>query len=595
MEGVGAGEAREKGTAMPSPIPASPRPLLMASEAIAWIASALRCAAVRGGSDAISESTAKRVAGASAYVSAEKTTALLNNLLDALFTEAYLRGHGLDVRQAADHRALLVAGIEGALAVWDRFAAIGNACDREERAMVIPMLGAMLLTDLSARVAAYLVRYGRVVPALRRLLDPQPALTFARALQRIRARALRTISNAELLRASRRGKSKVDRNTLRDLMGGKRLPREETILLLAHGLASFGVREADGRDATAHATLFSELGEALRADRDVHDEIAGQHRTICFFAWDLRRYGATDLAEIVVLGTRWPKWSEVHKRFSHVIENDLFNIARGLHADAERQAREVDSRSHSNPSAGFEMMAAHYRSLAAMTRTRGGEVPGGERSTAGDLVRFFGQAAELFAALAAGREPLKYEGLGDTFRAKCLCDHALAPWNEFTPAQQQTLYEQAVELDPACAYVRLRYAEFLLRQGDRIAEAERHLDDAVMLDEAYDDARSLLAEVLLRRDRPQAAVAHIDALEARLGATAMVLVLRGFARLAFGETAAAAEVFARALDIAPRDVAAHLGMARAQRALGDASRARKHEQFAELFAGERSPRPTSVA
>jgi tetratricopeptide (TPR) repeat protein len=575
----------------------------MASEAIAWIASALRCAAVRGGNDAISESTAKRVAGASAYVSAEKTTALLNNLLDALFTEAYLRGHGLEGQEAADHRALLVAGIEGALVVWDRFAAIGNACDREERVLVMLTLGVGLLTDLSARIAAYLVRFGRVVPALRRLLDPQPALTFAEALRRIRARARRTISDAELLRASQRGKSKVDRNTLRDLTRGKRLPREETILLLAHGLASLGIPEANGRDATAtdlelelrFATLLSDLGEALGADRDLRDAVAGQRGALQFYASDLRRYPPTDLAEIVVRGTLWPRWSEVHARFSKGIENELVQMVRGVEADAERQARELHARSQSDPAAAHEMMAAHYRSLAAMTRNEGGQVPGGERSTGGDLVRFFEQAAELFAALATGREPPKYEGLGDTFRAKCLCDHALAPWNEFTPAQQRALYEQAVELDPACAYVRLRYAEFLLRQGGGIAEAERHLDDAVMLDEAYDDARLLLAEVLLQRDNPQAAIAHIDTLEARLGATAMVLTLRGFARLAFREVAAAADAFSRALDVAPRDVAAHLGMARAQRALGDASRARKHEKFAELFAGERSPRPTSVS
>jgi transcriptional regulator with XRE-family HTH domain len=435
MEGVGAGEARTEGTAMPSPTPASLRPLLMASEAIAWLASALRCAAVRGGNDAISESTAKRVAGSSAYVSAEKTTALLNNLLDALFTEAYLRGHGLDVQEAADHRALLVAGVEGALVVWDRFAAIGNTCDCDERALVIPMLGVGLLTDLSARIAAYLVRYGRVVPALRRLLDPRPALTFAEALRRIRARARHTISDAELLRASQRGKSKVDRNTLRDLMRGKRLPREETILLLAHGLASLGIPEANGRDATApdlelelrFATLLSELGEALGADRDLGDAVAGQHGPLHFFTSDLRRYPATDLAEIVVRGTQWPRWSEVHARFSKVLENDLFQIVRGVEADAERQARELRSRSQSDPSAGYEMMAAHYRSLAAMTRNGSGQVPGGERSTAGDLVRSFEQTAELWAALAAGREPPKYEGLGDTFRAKCLCDHALAP------------------------------------------------------------------------------------------------------------------------------------------------------------------------
>jgi hypothetical protein len=46
------------------------------------------------------------------------------------------------------------------------------------------------------------------------------------------------------------------------------------------------------------------------------------------------------------------------------------------------------------------------------------------------------------------------------------------------------------------------------------------------------------------------------------------------------------------LDIAPRDVAAHVGRARALRSLGEVARARKHEQFSELFAGQRSPRTT---
>ncbi|MFS8069898.1 MAG: hypothetical protein ACMG6S_26330, partial [Byssovorax sp.] len=602
MDGVGADEAQNARTPGPAPTPPSPRPLLMASEAIAWIASALRCANVRGGTGAVSEATTKRVAGAKVYVSAEKTTALLNNLIDALFTEGYLRARGLDEQEIADHRAVLMAGIEGALAVWDRFAAIGNTCDPGMRAMVFMPLGVALFGDLSARVAAYLVLYRRVVPALQRLFDPQPALTFAETLLRIRGRAHQRISNADLVQASEVGKSKIDKNTLRDLMNGKRLPREETILLLAHGLASLGIREADGRAATREelefelrfATLLTELREALGADRELRDAVADQDPSIRFYASDFRRYSASELAEIVACGTQWPRWREVHERFSKVLANDLSRMVGAIQADADRQARELRSRSKNDPSAAAEMMAEHFRSLAAMTRGDSGEIPAGERSTAGDLVRYFEQTAASWAARAEGKDPPEVTRPGDAFRAKGLCDRAMAPWENFTRAQQHALYQEAVELDPACAFVRLRYATFLREQEGGLAEAERHLDVAVMLDEAYDEARLLLAEVLLQRGKPMDTMRHLDVLEARLGATPLVLTLRGFARLGFGEAARAAEAFTQALVIAPRDVPAHLGMARALRALGHGSRARKHEQSAQLFAGERSPRPTAL-
>jgi len=90
------------------------------------------------------------------------------------------------------------------------------------------------------------------------------------------------------------------------------------------------------------------------------------------------------------------------------------------------------------------------------------------------------------------------------------------------------------------------------------------------------------------------ALRQIDTLEERLGPTALVMSLRGYALLGIEQPAPAADAFARALDIAPRDVACHQGRARARRALGEIARARKHEQSAALFAGQRSLRSTVV-
>ncbi len=114
-----------------------------------------------------------------------------------------------------------------------------------------------------------------------------------------------------------------------------------------------------------------------------------------------------------------------------------------------------------------------------------------------------------------------------------------------------------------------------------------------MLDDSYDEARLLLAEALIEAGNSMEALRQIDTLEGRLGATAHVMTLRGFALLGIGQATPAADVFARVLDIAPRDVAGHHGRARALRALGEVARARKHEQSAALFSGQSSPRSTA--
>lgn len=597
MERIGADRAFEERKPMPSPTPSSPILLPMASEAIAWIASALRLADVRAGNGAVSEATAKRLAGASASVSDVKTAALLNNLVDALFPDAYLRARGLDIQQAVDHRSVLMAGIEGGLVVWDRLASLANSINLERRAITMQVLGIALLGDLSARIGAYFALYGRSIPALRRLLDPHRSLSVAETLLRIRARARSKISDADLLRAS-----KIERNTLRDLVRGQRLPREETILALARGLASLGIREADEQDATSHdlefelrfASLFGRLHEELAADTSLHEAVASQAGTLRFYVSDLRRYAAAELAAIITCGTQWPRWSEVHARLSEVIKGDLVRMVTTMEMNADRRAEKIHRESAGDLSAYFRLVAEDSRGLAAQTRESLSQIPSWERSSAGDIFNFHEQTAELWSALADDTEPSKFAPLGDAFRAKCLCEKAMAPWNNFTREKKDELYQTAVELDPACAYVRFQYATFLLEDSGTFAEAVRHLDVTVMLDDTYDEARLLFAEALIQAGNCMEALRQVDTLEERLGANAHVMSLRGYALLGIAQPAPAADAFARALDIAPRDVACHQGRARALRALGEVARARKHEQSAALFAGHRSPKSTVV-
>lgn len=598
MERVGADRAFEERKPMASPTPSSPLLLPMASEAIAWIASALRLADVRAGNGAVSEATAKRLASASASVSDVKTAALLNNLVDALFPDAYLRARGLDEQQAIDHRSVLMAGIEGGLLVWDRLASLANSTNPERRAITMQVLGIALLGDLSARIGAYFALYGRFIPALRRLLDPHRSLSVAETLLRIRARARSKISDADLLRAS-----KIERNTLRDLVRGQRLPREETILALARGLASLGIREADEQDATSHdlefelrfASLFGRLHEELAADPCLHEAVASQAGTLRFYVSDLRRYAAAELAAIITCGTQWPRWwSEVHARLSVVLKGELYRMVNTMEMNAARRAEQIQQQSAGDPAAYFRLVAEDSRGLAAQTRESLSQIPGWERSSAGDMFNFHEQAAELWSALAGDTEPSGFAPLGDAFRAKCLCENAMAPWNNFTREKKDELYQAAVELDPACAYVRFQYATFLLEDNGAVTEAVRHLDVTVMLDDNYDEARLLLAEALIQAGNCMEALRQIDTLEERLGATAQVMTLRGYALLGIGQATPAADAFARALDIAPRDVACHQGRARALRALGEVARARKHEQSAALFAGQRSPKSIVV-
>lgn len=574
------------------PTPTTFEPLPTASQAVAWIASALRFSDLRSGNGAVSEATTKRIAAGAATVSGDKTAALVNRLVDGLFSEHHMRARGLDASEAADHRAVTIAGFEGALAVWDRFTAMANHGEGRGRGATIPVLGVLFFEDFVLRLAAYVALYGTSFPELRRHVD-RGGKSVVEALAQIRARSHGGISDGALIEAAR-----IDRNTLRDLRKGARLPREETILAVAAGLAKLGIRNGD-RGATVHdlefelrlGCLFSSLGTALAADSDLHEVVTFEVGTLRFYVSDLRRYTRSELAEIVAQGVRWPRWREAHARMSEALAADLGRMLDAVKANADRWGEQLAHAAEKDPSASLRMMAERFRSFAVEMRASISEVPGGARSSAADYTAFLESLTDYLSALAEGREHPDLPAFGDTFRAKSLCNQAMAPWLGSSDAKE--LYQSAVELDPACAYVRFWYAGFLANIGQS-QEARRHLDVAVMLDESYDEARLLLAEVLVRERRHGDALVQLELLEARGSVTADLLVVRGHALLGLGEAARADETFELALGIAPLRPEAHAGRARALRALGDVAGAKRYEQSAGYYAGERPPRPTAI-
>ncbi len=551
-------------------------------EALAWVASALRLSEVRGGTAGFSERTAKRIASGNALVSADKITALLVDLV-RFALGPYLKSRGLTDQEVAAHEHLFLAAIEGALALWDRFAAIRNAAEAEERHGIDVMIGALVVQDLLLRVAALNIAHARTLPVLRHALRwDGPGVSGA--LRDLRARAARKASDASLAKAAR-----ISSNALRACRDGVEVPSERTLMRLAKALAALGI---DG--ASSEAEVLFELRVAsllakshVAAARLLTDDRVNFHAgTLRFLMSDLRRYDARELAVVVAVGTDWPRWREVHHRMSMAIAHWL---GAGL-LERERRRMQEFLTLPDRPDAQARWLADDMEQLAATTRASITTCPGWERTAGAELVRWTEDMRDLFEAVADGRPAPAGHHFGDTFEAKCLVDRAIAPWERHSPEQKQRLLFAAVERDPACAYARYHLGLFLTSEAKRVHEAIVHLRAAVAVDEDYDEARELLVSALLGADRREEALQEIATIERRSGITIVTLDFRGQLFLLAKQYEEARVCFEKVLVLDDRDVRGHQGMAEVLDALGDRAGSRRHAQAASMYAGLRPPR-----
>ena len=569
----------EKSVMATPPLPRLPT----SAQALAWIATALRLSDMRSGTSEVSAATAKRIAGCHPSVSDAKVTALLTGLVDALFTPAYLAARNVKGDEIAAHRTVLLAGIEGGLGAWDRFACFLNVASNAERPALLMPLGVLVLDEIGIRLAAYLTLYGNVVPAWRRT---ESSLTFdgiAGTLQSLRKRSRPKTSDAALGK-----KARVASHTFRDLRDGRRLPKEDTLLALAQALSRPGVDGLTMDDVTFELRLACLVAEVRKA-LELHRDVAAELPSVRVHLFDFRRYGPVDLAEIVAQGRQWSRWLEVQDRVQVEVRSELVRSFMTMKADMERSARAVERLSEQDPEKALQLAAEQIRKMGELSREMLGGFPSSERSLPGDVTRLIESLSAKFLAIAEGRTVPENVGIDlDAFEAKSLCAQALAPWSRLTRDQREDLYRQAVEMDPSCAEVRVELARFLKGDG-RSGEAVQHLKLAVMLDGTYSLARKALADALLDAGRYEEVLDHVDLLERQIGLSSQLTLLRGASLLRLGRATAAFDVFDRALRASPQDGICHGGMSEVLEAQGDHAGARRHRQAFETLLGQRSP------
>jgi tetratricopeptide (TPR) repeat protein len=460
-------------------------------------------------------------------VAIDRRKAFLRALIDGLFTGAYLQARGLDDDAAEQHNAIVGAALEESFSWWDHFVGALNHVDRPRRPMLVFMLGSVVFMSLSTRLGAYLAAFGRVAPAAR----------FA--------------------------------------------------------LAAFGVQSGTGAASVCEIEVELRLACLIAAVRDLlaqrptlREQVAFDLVIVPFFAHDLRRYDLPSLAEIIVQGTEWPRWKEVHERLtSHVLLPQMMSIANAMKVEADQRLTEVERLLEMDPPAAFRRAAEWAEQDAQRVRESAADRPGWEHTIAGDLVRLHEQHAALCRAAAEGREPPYLSFSDDTLRAKCLCEEAITPWNPLSREQKEKLLEQAVELDPACGHVRKRAAAFFAQDGTRAADAIRHLRAALLVNEQDNEARVSLAGLLLGERRYPEVLEVLEPAACEPDFLPEGLVYRGAALTELGRVDDGDACFDAILASNPRHVGALMGKAEVCRKSGDRRGAARFQREADFHAG----------
>ena len=572
----------------------APPRLPTGGEVVGWLVSALRFADLRAGTEAFSESTAKRVARAAAEVSDEKRSEVLRALVHRFFSDDYLASHGLNRDAAQQHNMVVLAGLEGALSKWDALVGMGNGMGREYAEAVVIHGAPEVLLDAALRIGAYLACFRKVIPASRFVWEWCSKPGIQGAFHTLLKRSTVPPSDNVLIRSA-----KIARNTLRDIKSGKSIPQEETILRLASAFSKHGVQNGDGTE-TDECGLELELRlsclvgaiRALVASYLKHPVMMGigfSPKNIAFFASDLRRYDPSELATIVAQGVRCPRWTEIHARLSKgLLEPEMIAMARRIEAKVDSvYEKATQLLSTGDERAAHELIANDFRDQARMLQESMGHIPGWEKGTPGELHQFFEEMGSFWECLANGKEPSRNTRSIDTMVAKGLCEQIIAPWLNLSHAEKTRLVEEAVETDPACAHVRVRAGVFFRDDPTRHDDALRHLRVAVMLDPDDSMAASLLALTLFEKDQLSEALEAIEPAASGKRATAMAIQIRGTLLLALERFSDAEECFNSVLEREPKNPNALHGRADVCRARGDRAGEARYRRQAEIHGGSR--------
>jgi tetratricopeptide (TPR) repeat protein len=536
----------------------------------------------------------KRLASGAPVVTEAKQLALVDRVVEALFSPAYLDARGLSPEDAALHNRL-VAGATAALAeLWDRTAAQVNQLDP---AMipegVAPHLAMEALLDAEVRCGAYLCFHGQLHP----VIDQMGRWTGQRGLKPclawLRGLARRPVVNERVCQLA-----KISKNTWASLKEGRRIPQDDTIDRLAHALHRFELHLGTDRLTAA------EIGLVLRAGCAVADllewgkaDVRRAHAIdfhLCnlrFFRSDLRRYSQVDLAEIVAKGASSRRWPEIHGRLLLASQAFMERAMRAEEARVAAYAQDLYSPRESDRRAALHRMADDCEARMAEARRLFPLPPGADHSAQREMMRFVESMPQIFRSLA-GDVPLPElprPPCLDRVKAEDLSDIAFAPWSELTPEQRLAAHWKAVEIDPASTHARRRLADFLVHDPAHTYEGLAQYRLVLTLDEEDDTARLGLALALMGLERHQEALVELDTLVSRGKGTATIFSLRGVCLEGLGRVTEAEPAFAQARTLQPCNADALDGLARCRRALGDEAGAKKLEREAQFHRKGRLP------
>lgn len=564
-----------------------PRVPPMRGGALSQLTAAFRLRqAVIGGSAEVPEGTAKHGLSDQRDIGREKHVALLRTAVDELFSAEYLTARGLDPRAATEHNDLVTQALDVVLTAWDRMAVMTNvAPDHPEQIKDILGLATGFGVELSLRLAAYEALYGYLHPFLAEVPSWMVGPKLKPWWKSVEARARRPIKVSQLY-----GNGELESHTIREFRGGKTLPKEGTLSVLARRLAAHGIQDRSAERDAGPAELAFELRVAVAVadQRHVVERLLspraedGLMMQLGVLRHVLKSAPDSVTTDLLRHGTQGRWWPVVEERFKATVTAQMFEWAFRMKADADRrlaEAKKNPTKVGRDQAEADLQQAAYLRSLDPRPGADGPEKR---------LAEFFENASDISLVVATdGQHQLRKHRaeLSAELKADGLCMEAVAPWLNLPPEEQEKRYREAVRVCDWSAYAHRALGQHLRRFG-KVDETILHLRRSVDLNPENEEGREWLLLVHAERGDYD----DMLALTADSASSPMLRALRAVALLKTGDMAAAEKLACAVLEEHPRQSVALRVLAECLRVHGDERKARELETKADFYErGVRSP------
>jgi len=432
--------------------------------------------------------TVKRVLSDDPDVADGTRAEILDALCDAIFPAEYLRARGLSDSEAAQHQGDVRAAFGGILDAWDPVARFANRADELAPELLDWIaLTQMVPREIAVRAAAFHALHAGHHSAIDRCGAWAPGPQLSAWFRDASKRASRQLTIEGLHRLSR---PNIDRNTLKAIRSGARLPRADTIDVLSEALAKCAVAEPIRRTPMSAAEIAFEIRIAC-AFKQLMSHLSGVHATTLGLLVDELRFVRAFLTarprehahDLLVNGSRSRHYAELD------VELQLRSVQSVVGMVHERQVK-LHRRFLEDPDALPSLLADDLERTTAELPAFAKEHP---------IAGLFGHMAALMRAVERGEAPPPAPYDERELEASVLVQQAIAPshWENAAKddREREVLLRRAIDIWPAIGEAREHLA-FLLAGRGAVEEALEQLRAAVRLSPEPEEARELLVDLL---------------------------------------------------------------------------------------------------